>query len=105
MGQISDEGIRIARQCVAELEKRNIHVQCAILFGSHASGRQYEWSDIDLAVVSNDFDGNPFYDRKKMAGAVLAVDSRLEPHPYRPEEFTEDDLFVREILKTGIKIV
>jgi len=105
MGQVSAEGVSIAKRFTAELEKHNIHVQSVILFGSHASGRQYEWSDIDLAVVSNDFEGNPFSDRQKMAKAIWAVDTRVEPHPYRPEEFTEDDLFVQEILKTGIKIV
>ncbi|NOZ70074.1 MAG: hypothetical protein GXP46_12730 [Deferribacteres bacterium] len=35
---------------------------------------------------------------------ILKVDSRIEVHPFRPEDFTEDDLFVREILKNGMEL-
>jgi predicted nucleotidyltransferase len=33
---------------------RRIRVQQAILFGSHARGAADQWSDVDLAVVSQD---------------------------------------------------
>ena len=40
---------------IKELKKNKIKVAKVILFGSRASGRAHEYSDIDLAVVSPDF--------------------------------------------------
>ncbi len=74
------------------------------MFGSWAQGRATEWSDIDVAIVSPAFGGINFYDRQKLYRAVLAVDSGIETHPYRPEDFNETDPFVLEILRTGIRI-
>jgi uncharacterized protein len=87
------------------LENSGIHVQQAILFGSYASGNFDEWSDIDLAIVSNDFAGNRFEDRNKIRKITLQVNSDISPMPYRPEDFNDSDYFVREILEKGIRIV
>jgi hypothetical protein len=35
----------------------------------------------------------------------LKVSIDLELHPYRPEDFTEDNPFVKEILQYGIRII
>ena len=45
------------------LEKNNIHINKAILFGSYAKGTFNEWSDIDIALVSDNFQGNRFLDK------------------------------------------
>lgn len=90
---------------IEQLEGIGIHVQKAILFGSYASGKENEWSDIDLAIVSNDFAGNRFEDRNKIRKITLKVNSDISPMPFRPEDFNDSDYFVREILETGIKIV
>jgi predicted nucleotidyltransferase len=42
---------------------REIRVQRVILFGSWARGDYLDDSDIDLIVLSNDFEGVPFEDR------------------------------------------
>jgi len=90
---------------IFELQQIGIKVEEAILFGSYAKGTNNEWSDIDLAVVSKDFKGIRLLDKEKMVSAISAVDYDISPLPYRPEDFTEDDLFVKEILKTGIRII
>jgi len=90
---------------IAQLESIGIHVQQAILFGSYASGKYDEWSDIDLAIVSNDFAGNRFEDRSKIRKITLQVNSDISPMPFRPEDFNDSDYFVKEILETGIRIV
>jgi predicted nucleotidyltransferase len=82
-----------------------IHVQKAILFGSYASGKYDEWSDIDLAIVSKDFVGNRFEDRNKIRKITLQVNSDISPMPYRPEDFIDSNYFVKEILETGIRII
>lgn len=88
-----------------QLERIGIHVQKAILFGSYATGKYNEWSDIDLAIVSKDFIGNRFEDRNKIRKITLQVNSDISPLPYRPEDFSDSDYFVKEILETGIRII
>lgn len=75
------------------------------LFGSYVNGTAREYSDIDLAIVSDVFEGSRFFDKKKLNKYLLKSSVDLEIHPYRTEDFTEDDPFVKEIIKTGIKIL
>ncbi len=56
-------------------------------------------------MVSKDFTGVRFYDRKRLNPYLIRVDSRIETHPFIPEDFTKDDLFAVQILKEGIEIV
>lgn len=90
---------------VDELKKYDIKIQKAFLYGSYAKGNQNEWSDIDVALVSEDFTGIRLFDKERMIKAISAVDFGISPLPYRPEDFDESDLFVKEILETGIRIV
>jgi predicted nucleotidyltransferase len=98
----TDKGDALVAQ---KAERIGIHVQQAFLFGSYASGKHDEWSDIDLAIVSKDFIGNRFEDRNKIRKITLQVNSDISPMPYRPEDFNDSDYFVKEILETGIRIV
>jgi predicted nucleotidyltransferase len=103
---VNQEILSIAKRYVKELDKNSIPILKAFLFGSYANGKYEEWSDIDIALVSDKFIGDQFYDRRKIADVTLKLDVRIEPHTYKTEDFNEDeDLFVKEILKTGIKIV
>lgn len=105
MAEIPTNIIESIKHFVAEAEKENIHIQQAILFGSYAKGSNHEWSDIDVAVVSENFEGIRFYDNLKLSKPVIHSNIDIETHPYRPEDFTEDNLFVKEILKDGIRII
>ena len=49
-----------------ELSKNNFKIDKAYLFGSYAKGTNNEWSDIDLAVVSENFEGNRLFDKDKI---------------------------------------
>lgn len=75
------------------------------LFGSYATGNTKDYSDIDLAIVSDNFEGSRFFDKKKLNKYIMKISVDLEVHPFRTEDFTEDNPFVKEILQTGLKIV
>lgn len=92
-------------QYIRALKKNAIPINQMFLFGSYARGNYSEWSDIDLAVVSDIFEGSRFKDRNKIRRITLFVSSDFEVLPYRPEDFTEDDPFVKEIIETGIRII
>lgn len=95
--------IKILKDWVKKLNK-SITVTHAYLFGSYAKGHATRWSDIDLAVVSPDFKGIRFYDCKTLIPFLEGMPSSLEIHPFRKKEFDAKNLFVQEIIKSGIRI-
>ncbi len=105
MAEVSDNIKEIVNKFVLEAQKDNIKIIQAVLFGSYAKGTNSQYSDIDLAVVSNDFEGKRLFDNIKLINAALKSSIDLETHPYRPEDFTEDNPFVKEILAHGIRII
>ena len=58
----------VARFFKSCLEKRGVHVSKLILFGSQASPLAGEESDIDLTVVSRDFEGKNLWKRVQLTG-------------------------------------
>ena len=96
---------RLLKKYVKELEKNSIPIRQAVLFGSYAAGGSHEWSDIDIALVSDVFEGMRIRDRNKIRKITLDISTDLSPLPFRPEDFTPEDPFVREILEHGINIV
>jgi predicted nucleotidyltransferase len=89
---------------IDELERNNIHIQKAILFGSFALGTANEWSDIDLALVSDRFTGDRFDDREMIREYKAVAGWDISPYPYTPADF-DASFFVRdEILEKGLVI-
>lgn len=75
------------------------------LFGSYAKGNPKDYSDVDFAIVSDNFEDSRFFDKKKLNKYILKTSVDLEVHPFKKEDFTVDDPFVQEILQTGCRIV
>lgn len=78
-------------------------VKSAYLYGSYARGAAKDWSDIDLAIISPDF-GDMFEERLELMRLAVSMDDRIEPHPFRPEEFNDNQPLASEIRRTGIAI-
>lgn len=104
MVEIPNRVRKIIDSYLEALKKNRVPIKQAVLFGSYAQGKYKEWSDIDIALVSDIFEGKRFEDRGKIRRINLSVSSDLEVLPYRPEDFTSADPFVREIIETGVKI-
>jgi len=105
MGTLPDNIKASVDELIRQLNANNFTIGKAYIFGSYAKGRQTEWSDIDVALVSDQFEGNRFYDHCKISPYLIRVDASLEVHPFSPENFTKDNPFVEEIIETGIQIV
>jgi uncharacterized protein len=105
VAKIPDQIRKIIDEYIRALENNHIHVRSAVLFGSYADGRANEWSDIDIALVSDSFDGDRFDDRSKIRRITLSVSSDLSPIPFRPEDFTPENPFAKEIMEKGVRIV
>ncbi len=90
---------------IRELDRNNIPIKEAILFGSYAKGDNQEWSDIDIALVSDIFEGNRIDDKDKIRRITLSISSEIEVIPFAPDDFNLQNPFAKEILKTGIKLI
>jgi len=81
--------LQIIEKVKAALEAQGIHVDKIILFGSHAKGTADSESDIDLAVVSRNFEGMNLVERLELIGTAMAKARLLDPveiKPYTPDE-------------------
>jgi uncharacterized protein len=87
-----------------EAVRKRVRVREAFVYGSYARGDQKEWSDIDLAVVSPDFSSDLFEERIALMILAAQIDDRIEPHPFRPEDFDEQDPLVDEIRRSGLRV-
>jgi predicted nucleotidyltransferase len=87
------------------LSRQHIPIKEAVLFGSYAKGNETEWSDIDIALVSEIFEGDRMADKDKIRKITLAISSEIEVMPFPPNDINEQNPFAREILKTGIKLI
>lgn len=100
---INKEILNSINKYVKEIKKK-YNVSTIILFGSYAKGTENEDSDIDIAIVSDDFEN--IYDCMAiLMGMTWDIDARIEPHPIKKKDFDEvSDYFVKEIKDTGIKV-
>jgi len=67
MATAKDISLKKARLFINLLKKAGIDVAEAYLFGSVVNDKADKDSDIDLAVVSRDFQGILYYDMKKIS--------------------------------------
>lgn len=88
-----------------ELARCNIPIKEAVLFGSFAKGNSQEFSDIDIALVSDVFVGNRIDDKDKIRRITLSVSSAIEVIPFAPQDFDFNNPLAKEILSTGIKLI
>lgn len=84
---------------------KGIRVEAVVLYGSFANGEPHEWSDIDVAVISPDFEGLPINRRQSIISKLTwrARDGRVEPIGYPSSEYRSPgpNSFLREIVRTG----
>lgn len=83
--------------------KSNFEIDKIFLFGSYINGKAHEESDIDIAVVFNDFK-NKMDLQMELLKIRRKFDSRIEPHAFRKNEFNFDDPLASEVLKYGKEI-
>ena len=89
---------------VSQINSCGIVLKRVILYGSYAKGKQTEYSDIDVALVSDQFSGVPSKDVTLFFKAMRAH-YMVQPQTYNTKDFNPDiDPFVEEILRTGIEI-
>jgi predicted nucleotidyltransferase len=99
-----DNAINTVKNYTREIESFGVHLRKVFLFGSFAKGTQHEWSDIDVALVADEFEGLPQDMRlfSRVGGQKRYV--RIEALTYSTDYFLQSDPLIEEIKKTGILI-
>jgi len=83
----------------------NYKIEAIILFGSYAKGTNNESSDIDIAIITDDFENDIFDEELNLMKLRRKIDTRIEPHLIRIEEYKNADTpFIQEVIDTGIKV-
>jgi predicted nucleotidyltransferase len=105
MVKIPDKIRAIIENYISVLRDNNIPIKNVYLFGSYAKGNSNEWSDIDIALISDSFEGIRIKDKDKIRRITLSVSSSLEILPFRPDDFSLENPLAKEIIETGIRLV
>jgi predicted nucleotidyltransferase len=95
--------IRAATEFARRVKQKGIHLRRAILYGSYSRNQQKEHSDIDIALVADEFIGVGFEDVKLFLDTLRDY-ILIQPKTYSTEDFEKGDPFVKEILRTGIEL-
>lgn len=104
MVKVSESIQNIVENYVKKISTQ-IPISKAILFGSYAKGTYDKYSDIDLAIFSDYFEGMKGVDAFKfLFMQTLEYDVDLEPLAFTLADYKEPVGIVEEILKTGIEI-
>lgn len=97
--------IETVRQFAEEVKKQGVKLRQVFLFGSYAKGRAREWSDVDVALVADEFVGVSFEDIKRFIDVTIQKPYILfELHTFNTADFERGNPFVEEIKRTGIVI-
>ena len=96
--------IEIVGNYAREIQAQGVCLRNVFMYGSFAKGTQHKWSDIDVALVADEFEGLPT-DHYFFAHITIKKPYvRIEANTYPTEYFNQGDPFIDEIKKTGIKI-
>lgn len=97
----------IVKEAVERL-KPHIHIDAVYLFGSYSIGKATDYSDIDLAFISNAFKKIGDYNRSKLLMKILDRIKLPEPKDIEPvgltqKEYEDPEKFsiASQIKKTG----
>ena len=96
------DALNIAQR-YAETLRNSFDFKKIILFGSYAKGNHREDSDIDIAVVFSDY-ANRLDRQVELMKLTRLIDTRIEPHPFRENEFEISNPFVNEIMTYGTEV-
>ena len=100
------EAIKIIKKFVRALKKEGISVEHVILYGSYAKGKARPDSDIDVAIVSNNFGRDRVEEGMTLFKIAGNIDSRLEPVPISSYAYKNDTWvpLIYEVREKGIEL-
>lgn len=96
--------IRTAKSFVKDCLSNGLTFHKVLLFGSAAKNATHEWSDIDLLLISDQFNENVF-ENLRLYSKVNIKYPIIETHPYPTKYYMQGDEFINAISKESIDIL
>ncbi|MBN8684357.1 MAG: nucleotidyltransferase domain-containing protein [Chitinophagales bacterium] len=97
--------MKLAKKYVASVEASGIALHKAFLFGSYASNRQHEWSDIDIALIGDNFTGLTLLDKEAFRHLhILPEFMVVETHTFPTATLESPDPFLKNVIENGIEV-
>ncbi len=93
--------LKAVQEFANSAKENEVSIDRILLFGSYAKGCPHEYSDIDLAVFSQQFSDNHFENNKTIQFVKRLPQMQLHLYPVR--KYYEND-FVQEIKKHAIDL-
>jgi len=94
---------REVKEYVDLLKEDKLPINKVIVFGSQAKNIARKDSDIDICIISPSF-RDKFKALHYLLMKSYLVKGLIEPHPFHPDDFSNDDPLVWEIKKTGVVV-
>ena len=99
-----ENSLKKSIQKAVNLLQKRFKIKEVVLFGSQLSKKADKWSDIDLLVISPDFEDKTFEEIINVfAELALEFTPEIELHPYTPDDLKKarPTNFLGNILKRG----
>ena len=94
--------LKIIHRFKKAVESRDVTIKQIILFGSFKDGTFREDSDIDLVVISDDFDGMDYWQRIDiLSEAIYEVFEPIEAVAITPYEWNRRESLVVDYARNG----
>ncbi len=99
--------IKILKQYTSLLIKEGIEIENAFLYGSYANATYTEDSDIDILIVSKQFDKENDYLAGKIWALTRKVNTKIEPYIIGLNKFLKNETspLIYSVKKEGYKII
>lgn len=86
-------------------KKYRLPINAVYLYGSYAKGKQREWSDVDVCVVSSRFKNTDPLSYLWQKLRREDIDNFIEPIGFHPDDFKiNESPLIHEIKKNGKKL-
>ncbi len=97
------KAVKFLQQC---LQKKGLNVSKLIFFGSQSKGKATEESNIDVVIISEDFQDKDIFDRAEITkeAEIMTIKKFLIPLDIitlTPEEFESGISLIAEFAKEG----
>jgi predicted nucleotidyltransferase len=97
--------IGLVKQFAKDVRDEGVNLRHVYLFGSFAKNKQRRYSDIDVALVADEFEGFAFEDMDLFIKAKIKKNySRIQVQTFPTDYFKKGDAFINEIKRTGVEI-
>lgn len=107
---VKREIIKIKIKLKTLLQERGIGIEKIVVFGSYAKGKEKEYSDIDIIIVSKDFREKDIFQRVELTRGIhrKLIDEIMKPFDimyYSDEEWKNgNSLIINSAKENGVVI-